>query len=114
MNVEALALCLPVCDPLAQDCDDEYGCYWVTDAFHCVSVWSESGPGTPCAYINDCAPGNTCLAQDQVPECGSESCCASFCDLSDPSCPALTECIPWFGDRTAPEGQEDVGACVLP
>jgi hypothetical protein len=125
-NDGALVLCLPVCDPIVQDCMDGQACYPVQDTWNCAPDASgESGVyGDPCEYINVCDPGYICLDASTVPleTCdGSTGCCTAICDLSDPmgdaQCDGSEEgqlCIAWYEAGAAPPGYETVGACALP
>ena len=70
--------------------------------------------GEPCSFVNDCVAGLFCTLAEYTPGCDGEWCCVTFCDLSDPSCPQPGgECYPFFGQDAAPEGYEDVGACLV-
>lgn len=118
-NDGALILCLPVCDPLLQDCAPGYGCYGFYDHFSCALDASGrmGGPGSPCEYGNTCDPGLSCVATDLVPGCMSElGCCSPFCDLIDPMPPCLPgqDCTAWYEPGMAPAGYENAGVCALP
>lgn len=115
-------LCLPVCDPLLQDCADGQACYGIDDDYVCAPDASgEMGVfGDPCESINACDPGLFCAGAAGVPNCqGSIGCCSEFCDLDEPSgdaqcsgqaggqeCLALTE--------NPQPGFEAVGGCFIP
>jgi hypothetical protein len=116
-----LAICLPDCDPLAQDCGDGLGCYATYQTFLCV--WDASGDagglGAACDNINGCDPGSACVEGSLVPECEGPSCCAAFCDAgAADECDAVmpgTTCTPWFEDGQEPEaclGEGTIGACL--
>jgi hypothetical protein len=123
-----LILCLPICDPLAQQgCPEGQGCYGVSNGFSCVPNAAEPDagwPGDPCEFVNTCQPGSFCAAADLVPGCrGSFGCCVPFCDLTGAEPCAATragvECVPWYEPGQAPPGKgcvepEKVGVCVLP
>jgi hypothetical protein len=117
-----LILCLPNCDPLAQDCDDGQGCYPWADEFICSpdAGGAAGGVGEPCEYTNVCDPGTACIPAEQVPGCeGSYGCCSPYCDAGiGAPCPAElegTECIPWLEDGEAPPCAAGiVGVCALP
>ncbi|MEM7153268.1 MAG: ribulose phosphate epimerase [Myxococcota bacterium] len=122
-NDGVLILCLPLCDPLLQDCAEGQACYPEENGFICSP--DASGPdlgaiGDPCEFINVCDPGGWCAAADVVPGCvGSIGCCAAYCDITDPNAtencmPDMTECTPWHDEGTAPPGEEDIGVCILP
>ncbi len=117
----AMGLCLPGCDPLAQDCNggdlcipDAFG-----DKFICVL---DASPDTgqafdPCEFVNTCDPGLMCADPAFAKECDpmAAGCCLPFCDLTMPTCPGdgLT-CVPWFEPGMAPPALENVGLCRLP
>ncbi len=119
-----LILCLPVCDPIAQDCDEGQACYPVGDTFACApDVGGEQGAvGDPCEFFNVCDPGNFCANAESVPQCeGASGCCAPLCDAAGPdTCDLLlpgTSCVPWFPEGQAPGqcvGSGIVGACLVP
>ena len=124
---DSLVMCLPLCDPLAQACDEGRGCYPIHSRWQCVlDGSSELGAyGDPCLFDNQCAPGLVCLDDSTVPPgqaCeGATECCTEICDLSDPAgdlqCAGAAGgqiCVPWYAEGTAPPGFEDVGACTLP
>ncbi len=114
-NEGSVTLCVPICDPLAQDCGDGLGCYWHQGSFQCVFTTQDIPAGEPCSFINDCAPGHVCVDAEQLPSCDGPSCCAAFCDLDEPVCAGEgTACGAFFGQSMAPRGLEDVGICTLP
>ncbi|MBK8237835.1 MAG: ribulose phosphate epimerase [Deltaproteobacteria bacterium] len=123
-NNGTLILCLPVCDPLLQDCAEGQACYPIDDGFACAPDASmEDGAfGAPCEFINVCDPGLFCANADGVPDCGGSSgCCSPFCDTSDPmasgNCPGAAggqECVAWYDAGQAPPGFENVGGCLIP
>jgi hypothetical protein len=113
-----LALCIPVCDPLQQDCSVEgNACYPVNDSFICAPDASgdTGAPGDACEFINVCDPGSFCASAEVVPECMGAGCCTLFCDLDMPlPCLPGQECTPWYEAGMAPPGFENLGACALP
>ena len=116
-----LNLCLPWCDPLAQDCYGEDLCLPYNGAFVCVlDASGDMGVyGDPCEYANTCDPGLYCADAGYVPGCDGPGCCTPFCDTSMANtCPGDgQECLPWFGvleEGEAPPGFENVGACGIP
>jgi hypothetical protein len=113
-----IALCIPTCDPLLQDCDDGFGCYWAND-FNCIFTAANIPVGQPCGYINDCAPGLACLIAEVVPACEGSACCSAFCnlELGDAPCDATlagTACVPFFEEGMAQPSHEHIGVCILP
>ncbi len=120
-NDGAVVLCLPTCDPLAQDCGPSQGCYPIGDAWSCVPNASNEGGGygEPCAFINVCNPGLVCVDAVTVPNCTAGACCSELCDTSDPAgdaqctgAPQGQFCASWYGGG-APSGFEDLGICTL-
>ncbi|MCR9163921.1 MAG: ribulose phosphate epimerase [Nannocystaceae bacterium] len=113
-----LALCLPICDPLAQNCEPGEGCYPSDSDFVCAPDSSEEGGSEfePCEFTNDCEPGLVCANADLSPTCppGSAACCTPYCSVSDPDCPSKTQCLPWFEEGEGPIGFQDVGICGVP
>jgi hypothetical protein len=110
-NDGVLILCVPKCDPIAQDCPDGDACYPVDQAFVCMpDCCGEMGAyGDPCEFAN--APPSA------VPDCSSDvGCCTTFCHLNEENwCPgAGQECLPWFEPGQAPFGYEHVGLCAVP
>lgn len=114
-----IVLCIPLCNPLEQDCGPGLGCYWSGFDFSCILTTQDLPVGAPCGYINDCEPGNICLDAVAVPNCMGAACCTNYCDvqLGPEQCDALpgTACA-WFwqDNGEAPPGYDDVGVCVLP
>jgi hypothetical protein len=55
------AICLPTCDPLAQDCPEGEGC-WGAGPFFCAGDASgDMGAyGDPCEFVNVCDPVGVC------------------------------------------------------
>ena len=105
-------VCLPICDPLAQDCETD-SCYWQNGQFLC----SPSGSiaiGEPCGFVNDCAGGSACVDAELFPNCLGAACCSPFCNLEQPDCASLpgTECVAWFEPGQAPVGLELLGSCL--
>lgn len=94
-NDGILPLCLPVCDPLAQDCEDGFGCYpSAGDEFVCIR---EGDPvHVDGLYHPSCPPGSFAATLEQMPSCvEGELCCASFCDQNDDvPCGETASCEP--------------------
>lgn len=109
-------LCTPVCDPLlTTDCPETCGCYWSGGNFFCLPRSSDIATGEPCGFVNDCAPTNMCVTGEAMPDCQGSSCCAAFCDISQPdTCGSGTACTAFFEQGMAIPGYEDTGICVLP
>ena len=110
-----LALCLPDCDPTAQDCPEGQGCYPIGADWSCAPDASDDAgaPGEACEFVNVCDPGTACLA-DVVPGCDGPGCCTSFCIVGEGDGPCLDGqvCTPWWEPDTAPPGEEHIGICA--
>lgn len=115
-------LCLPGCDPLADDCARGEECVPLEGHFVCSPDASgDAGAiGEPCEYVNVCDPGLVCADADSVPDCADAvGCCVPFCDAAATDvCDALltgTTCVPWYGEGMQPEGctSSIVGACIV-
>ncbi|MBK6916543.1 MAG: ribulose phosphate epimerase [Deltaproteobacteria bacterium] len=119
-NDGVLTLCLPLCDPLVQDCGPEEACYPVNDGFACAPEESgeTGGNGDPCEFLNVCDPGLFCANASAMPDCqDSTGCCTNFCDLNEGNtgCSgAGVECVAWYDVGQAPPGLEQLGACLIP
>ena len=118
-----LILCLPSCDPLAQDCPNGDLCINNPQdplSFVCVldAGGDEGQVFDPCEFANACDPGLLCLIPELAAECDPQAlgCCLPFCDLSLPNaCPGQgQQCLPWFEQGQAPPGLENVGVCGIP
>jgi hypothetical protein len=117
-----LPLCVPLCDPLAQDCDGETACYAVNDGFACVPDASRGsgGIGEACEFLNSCGGGSFCADAALLPSCEGTGCCTPFCDAAAAdACDAMlagTVCVPWYdeGDRPSGCATETLGVCLLP
>jgi hypothetical protein len=113
-----LPICIPDCDPLAQDCGPEQGCYWDGTHFLCVPSSESLAAGESCEFSNACAPGLICAAAESLPDCEGVGCCSPFChlELGDTQCEALpgTSCVSFFEEGMAPAAYENVGLCILP
>ncbi len=117
-NDGVLILCLPICNPLANECDAGQGCFPVDGTFQCVQVAGGVDVGEPCEFINACADGTACVNPDIVPGCpaGAGGCCTSYCGLDDDTvCLEGQECVPWFEMGQEPDAcLEGVGICSTP
>ena len=121
LNNGSLAICLPQCDPLAQDCEAANDlCIPHPDGDGYTCVLDASGDmapyGTPCEFINVCNKGLFCVDAASVPEpeCAAASgCCSPICSISGgEACPGQGQtCEPVFDPQ--PPGYEDVGVCLI-
>ncbi len=126
-NQDLLSLCLPKCDPIAQDCAPDWGCYpddyqrWACDRDRSGDIGAH---GDACACLNCCDPGLVCLpgALVDAESCGPEGaagCCAQLCELQDgvpvdESCPTELESCRQFHDANASlMGYAHIGICRL-
>ena len=111
-------LCRQLCDPIAQDCGDDSGCYFVFTNFICILTGQNLQEGETCANLNSCAPGYLCTPAETLPACEGNKCCTAYCDLDNGDADCTTEgtaCVPWYENpQDAMPGNEDVGACQLP
>ena len=109
--------CMPMCDPIAQDCKPGRGCYPITHRFVCLphTVETNGEVGAPCMQPYGCRPGLLCAQAHAVSSCvGASHCCTTFCDTTDPQpCPEAPAqvCVPW---NESIEGLEHVGVCAVP
>jgi hypothetical protein len=117
----ALAICLPWCDPLLQDCPGDSLCLPSGDEFTCIlDASGEMGQANdPCEFRNACDPGLLCLdseAASSACDPRAQGCCQPFCELPDAPCPNPDqECLPWFDPQMPiPPGYEHLGICALP
>lgn len=63
-DYDNLAFCIPVCDPLAQDCGEGRACYPIVDTFACEV------PGTICTpFSGPGQPIDTCITTGTVGAC---------------------------------------------
>ncbi len=121
VNDGILNLCLPACDPLAQDCAGDDLCLLVGQTFVCVLDASDEGGQLfgACEFANGCDKGLLCLNPSGATECDPDSggCCLPLCDLSDPdaTCPGAGQsCVSLYEEGMAPPEFTNVGTCVLP
>lgn len=116
-NNGILALCLPPCDPLLQDCAGGSNCVPAddeADGFVCVLDASGEGGalGDPCKFANACDPGNLCANEGELDECTAEACCTSYCDLQTPdACQPPSICVAYYEGGNAPPDYQNVGFC---
>ena len=116
-----LNLCLPVCDPLVQDCPGGEQCIPSGDDFVCVPDGSgdEGQANDPCEFPNSCDKGLACIDTPVASAAcnqGSLGCCQPFCNFPDAPCPNPDQqCLQWFDPMMQiPEEYEHVGVCAIP
>jgi len=113
---EMLAVCLPTCDPLLQNCADGRACVASlgTPNFFCLE------PGTPYRDVDllqlaACGVGNVAVPFALVAGCNEDApCCTAFCDITVAGqCAEGLECSP-FVPEGGFFGYEDIGVCLTP
>ncbi len=116
-----LNVCIPPCDPLAQDCLGDDSCVSVADTFICtLDVSGDEGQVfDSCEFFNACDKGLLCLSPDAASECDANAsgCCLPMCDLDDPGfvCPGVGQvCVSLYEEGQAPEEFANIGSCSLP
>jgi hypothetical protein len=115
----ALDICLPTCDPLAQDCGPGRACFAtlgssVASRFFCSIPIDPVGVGEETDWTTSCEPG-AFMGTGLLDACAGEDCCVAYCDLEGAPCAhPETECTPWFEADAAPPGLENLGACASP
>lgn len=119
-NGGILTLCLPWCDPLAQDCPDYGACIATDDTFLCVLTPNLLADiNESCEFANACQPGLVCLPPTTTSAAcdpNALGCCTPFCQLPAASCPNPDQqCVPWFDPmKPIPPGYESLGVCAIP
>lgn len=110
-----LTICLPECDPFAQDCGPAEGCYGGSEWFGCApdSSGDEGNFGDPCEFVNACSIGLSCQSGSELADCETGACCTSFCDISEAApCPEGYTCNAFHEPGNAPPNQENYGYCI--
>lgn len=113
-----LYVCLPECDPLAQDCLEGTMCVQTLDGFVCALDKSGDGGALydPCVNANGCDPGHMCAKPGAAPGClsqGPAGCCVPFCEVGGSSCPPELECVGLFDPDAYPD-YAPFGVCADP
>lgn len=115
-------VCLPLCDPLLQDCANAGLCLpnFANDAQDWTCARDYSGDQgqefDPCEFFNVCDPGLLCWDPSIAAECdvNGGGCCLAICDLSNPTCDGMgAECLPFY-QESAPPDYANVGICGVP
>lgn len=116
-NNDSLVLCVPICNPLANECGPGEGCYFASDTSVCAPDASGDmgAAGDPCEFVNVCDDGLFCGNPSLVDGCDSIGCCTSFCAVGDDSmCAPGQSCLEFFPDGSAPAAcLEGLGACSV-
>jgi hypothetical protein len=122
LNFGTLILCLPTCDPLGDDCENGFACRpnapsgSTASNFVCLPTEADGTIVDGCEAHGGCPDGHACVGSDVLETC-AQSCCARYCDHSDPladeACGADEgyACVPMFGEGMAPQGHANVGVC---
>lgn len=115
--VDDVPYCADQCSPFESLCASPLQCRRASDRFVCkFSGEADVGGQTdPCTMLDDggCATGLVCVPGALVPDCATDNCCTSLCDLSGPDpCTSPATCSALFG-APAP-GFEGIGACFVP
>jgi hypothetical protein len=104
--------CVLLCDPFAQDCLPDEGCY-VLHPEDPAPLCAIAGPGLetdPCTVANDCAVDHHCTnpASHMVPCADAVGCCTPLCDVEIGDCVGINPlCVP-LGVPDAP----NLGVCI--
>lgn len=109
-------LCLPTCDPLAQNCEVGSGCYPAPGgaSFNCFPP-GDALLAEPCGALNGCAPGLVCSDAAALANCQDPyACCAQLCDASDPEADARCMTVDREHVCESYFGQQGVGVCLVP
>jgi len=84
-------------------------CTWDGEQFQCqpamIKIGDSCVPDSPRCISGFCAPMET------LADCPSTHCCAAFCNLDAPNCPAGSSCVDYFPDGAT---TAEVGACLSP
>lgn len=105
------AFCLPVCDPLIDDCTTGQACIQMSETFACAPLDEQPVTnGEVCDAPNDCADGLVCVEASRLPSCAGERCCTAVCNLDAPNCsPEAPNCTPAL--TQSPAELAHVGLC---
>jgi hypothetical protein len=117
-----IAICLPGCDPLFQDCAEGAACYPINDGFTCaLDASGDTGKANDlCEFVNACDSGLLCAGPEFVGAgCppGSQGCCTPFCEFPDGACPNPDQqCIRWYDPAMLPVDDPLllIGYCGVP
>lgn len=113
-GARTLSICLPQCDPLVGDCPEGLVCVpSFSKTFACGIPEDELvDPFETCTTDRACPERHACVDAADVSFCDDPGrCCAPFCDLEAPACPAGTACVPFVPPEDATVFNEDIGVC---
>lgn len=106
-TLETVGVCTGACDPLAQDCGPDMGCWPAGLGFGCHYTLPFEPPKS-CSTDNQCSAGEICKPADEVLGCDREQCCTPLCNLDDTSCAAGSTCVDYGSPLSA---HAKVGYC---
>jgi len=110
----SLYLCLPHCDPFAQDCLEGANCSPQADGFVCALDTSGDAGHIydPCSAGNGCDPGLMCAAPTSADACATDNdgCCLPLCAVDGAPCPDALTCLALYDPEAHPE-LADAGVC---
>lgn len=112
LELLALAVCEPLCDPLEPDCAQGEVCAPGPLYFRCVPGTGDGQLFETCSD-GDCAPGLYCAPHWTAVECDS-NCCNSLCELDSGQCPGVGQQCLQFYPPSAPPEYDNLGACIVP
>lgn len=114
-----IPVCMLTCDVFAQDCGEGMACYfsYFNYSYGCSVVAGDAALGEVCETYDQCAAGYQCIGSENLPSCGGDSCCTTYCELGDDaSCDAAlpgTVCSDALANPMA-DGCPAYGLCALP
>jgi hypothetical protein len=123
-NNGVLDLCLPTCDPLADDCAADQTCRphaYGEGTFFCVPVGTAGYIDDGCRNVGGCDLGQLCIPADMHPDCTEPGgCCSNWCDLADPvtadaQCAMQlfgSVCVPYLVEGETLPGHPTLGHCA--
>lgn len=124
---EALALCLPPCDPLLLSaCSAGQTCRYFPASQAASCIPDRGGqvlsPTIQCGSEQEaCSADEVCVTAATFGGCGAPTCCTPWCDRADPGadrqCAAerpQQQCVPLFDRRPIPKAYPNLGFCGAP
>lgn len=111
-----IPFCATECSPFEGGCISPTQCRRGDDRFACTFPHADDvgGQGEPCNTASDagCGEGYVCVAGGLIPDCTTDNCCTTVCDVTEDTCDSPSTCTPIF-PSPAP-GSESIGACLVP
>jgi hypothetical protein len=122
MNDGLVQICVPICNPLLQDCDPAEACHLIGGEYHCAPDNSGDPGGKAndsCLRFDNCDKGLMCgdAAFVGMACADSLSCCTPFCKFPDGPCPNPDQqCVQVFNPMELPpeDPRLDIGVCGVP